>query len=144
MPEASTETDIWALGVACIELSQGRTPRPETPIFVSFGEQRMTSTLSLSPRASNNSSTSGNDPWSYFGGGQGEMMMMMGLSEELWMFIGRCLTPEPEARPTVHELLQDPFVVMHSELSQELLNRIQRMMDFVDQCAVISSDGLQV
>lgn len=71
-------------------------------------------------------------------------MMMMGLSEELWMFIGRCLTPEPEARPTVHELLQDPFVVMHSELSQELLSRIQRMMDFVDQCAVISSDGLQV
>ncbi|KAG0010102.1 hypothetical protein BGZ81_002976, partial [Podila clonocystis] len=33
MPEASTETDIWALGVACIELSQGRAPRPETPIF---------------------------------------------------------------------------------------------------------------
>ncbi|KAF8952405.1 hypothetical protein BGZ52_006304, partial [Haplosporangium bisporale] len=142
MPEASTETDIWALGVACIELSQGRTPRPETPIFVSFGEQRMTSTLSLSPRASSNSSTSGNDPWSYFGGGQGGIMMMMGLSEELWMFIGRCLTPEPEARPTVHELLQDPFIVMHSELSQELLSRIQRMMDFVDQCATISSDGL--
>ncbi|KAF9288555.1 hypothetical protein BGZ74_000903, partial [Mortierella antarctica] len=144
MPEASTATDIWALGVACIELSQGRTPRPETPIFVSFGEQRMTSTLSLSPRAlSNSGSASGRDPWSQFGGGgQGGTMMMMGLSEELWMFIGRCLTPEPEARPTVHELLQDPFIAMHSDLSQELLSRIRRMMEFVDQCAVISSDGL--
>ncbi|KAG0091121.1 hypothetical protein BGZ92_001421, partial [Podila epicladia] len=144
MPEASTATDIWALGVACIELSQGRAPRPETPIFVSFGEQRMTSTLSLSPRAlSNAGSTSGRDPWSHFGGGgQGGMMMMMGLSEELWMFIGRCLTPDPEARPTVHELLQDSFVLKHSDLSQELLSRIKRMMEFVDQCAVISSDGL--
>ncbi|KAG0011950.1 hypothetical protein BGZ81_001852 [Podila clonocystis] len=66
----------------------------------------------------------------------------MGLSEELWMFIGRCLTPEPEARPTVHELIQDPFIVMHSDLSQALLNRIKRMLEFVDQCAVISSDGL--
>ncbi|KAG0333366.1 hypothetical protein BG004_000881, partial [Podila humilis] len=152
MPEASTETDIWALGVACIELSQGRAPRPETPIFVSFGEQRMTSTLSLSPsRSANNvaaaasacSGTGGGETWNYSGSGPyGGMMMMMGLSEELWMFIGRCLTPEPEARPTVRELLQDPFIVMHSELSQELLGRIHQMMDFVDQCAVISSDGL--
>ncbi|KAF9413544.1 hypothetical protein BGZ94_000685, partial [Podila epigama] len=160
MPEASTETDIWALGVACIELSQGRPPRPETPIMVSYGEQRMTSTLTLSPSRSfgniadmttaattNTTQATSSNPWSNFGvanvGDMNGTMMMMGLSEELWVFIGRCLTPEPEARPTVHELLQDPFIEKYrGQLSQELLGRIRRMMEFVDQCAVISSDGL--
>ncbi|KAF9154856.1 hypothetical protein BG015_011801 [Linnemannia schmuckeri] len=62
----------------------------------------------------------------------------MGMSKEMWMFIRKCLTPDPEARPSVQDLLQDPFIVQHDKLSQELLLRIGSMVDFVSQCASIS------
>ncbi|KAI8601063.1 kinase-like domain-containing protein [Dissophora ornata] len=147
-PEASAETDVWALGVACIELSQGRPPRPEMPILALFGEQRLVG----QQQASGNSVSfeggysggigNGNSTFAGWESVQTEPFGAagMGMSEEMWSFIAKCLTPEPEARPSVHDLLQDPFIVQHSELSAELLTRILRMMDFIDQCATISSD----
>ncbi|KAG0376133.1 Serine/threonine-protein kinase 25 [Mortierella sp. AD032] len=140
VPGASMEADVWALGVACIELSQGRPPRPETPILASYGDWRYTATLGnitsvTGDVAATTSKQSGwclpNDTLETVG---------MGMSEEMWVFIRKCLTPDPEERPTVQDLLQDPFIVQHDELSQELLSRIRGMVDFVGQCASISEE----
>ncbi|KAF9365858.1 hypothetical protein BGX34_007946 [Mortierella sp. NVP85] len=79
-PIASSETDIWALGVACIELFQGTAPKRGMPILTMFEES-----------------------------GQGRAG-------------------------------DDTFIQMHNEPSTELQDRIQRMVEFVDQCAYISSD----
>ncbi|KAF8936483.1 hypothetical protein BGZ58_004141, partial [Dissophora ornata] len=113
-PEASAETDVWALGVACIELSQGRPPRPEMPILALFGEQRLVG----QQQASGNSVSfeggysggigNGNSTFAGWESVQTEPFGAagMGMSEEMWSFIAKCLTPEPEARPSVHDLLQ--------------------------------------
>ena len=39
-------------------------------------------------------------------------------------------------------VLQDPFIKYHSTVNQDLLSRIKRMVDFVDQCASITSECL--
>ncbi|CAO3564945.1 unnamed protein product [Mortierella alpina] len=140
-PGASAAMDIWALGVACIELSQGRPPRPETPILASFGQRRLTPVntglISWEAAAKNVGFNAG---WNYhINTSESEDF---GMSEDMRQFVARCLTPDPEARPTVHELLQDPFIKDHSTVNQDLLSRIKRMVDFVDQCASITSECL--
>ncbi|KAF9900637.1 hypothetical protein EC991_007063 [Linnemannia zychae] len=106
MPGASTETDVWALGVACIELSQGRPPRPETPILASYGDWRHITTLGNIASATGDVSapTSQQNGWHL----PNDVLetVGMGMSEEMWVFIRKCLAPDPEARPTVQELLQ--------------------------------------
>ncbi|KAF9570163.1 p21 protein (Cdc42 Rac)-activated kinase [Mortierella alpina] len=142
-PEASVAMDIWALGVACIELSQGRPPRPETPILASFGEKRLRlppvnhGLISWETAAKN---VGWNAGWNYHV--KTHDSEDFGMSEEMSQFVARCLTPDPEARPTVHELLKDPFIMHHSTVNQDLLARIQRMVDFVDQCASITAECL--
>ncbi|KAF9274395.1 hypothetical protein BGZ68_000723 [Mortierella alpina] len=140
-PEASAAMDIWALGVACIELSQGRPPRPETPILASFGQRRLapvnTGLVSWEAAANN---VGWNAGWNYHV--KANDSEDFGMSEEMRQFVARCLTPDPEARPTVHELLKDPFIKRYSTMNQELLSRIKRMVDFVDQCASITSECL--
>ncbi|KAF9935596.1 hypothetical protein BGZ67_003272 [Mortierella alpina] len=140
-PEASAAMDIWALGVACIELSQGRPPRPETPILATFGQRRQppidTGLVSWEAAAKN---VSWNAGWNYHI--KAHDTEDFGMSEEMRQFVARCLTPDPEARPTVHELLKDPFITRHSSVKQELLSRIKRMVDFVDHCASITSECL--
>lgn len=134
VPEASTETDIWALGVACIELSQGRAPGPDTPILASFGAHKGKPSLgSNSPlamsRVGGENSPIQNITWSNYGqvivGATAAAASQfnnneiygpagMGMSEDMWCFISRCLTPEPEARPTVRELLKVLFFLCAS------------------------------
>ncbi|KAF8956967.1 hypothetical protein BGZ46_002282 [Entomortierella lignicola] len=140
IPNASASTDVWALGVACIELSQGKPPGPEMPILALFGERRLVGTPPAIPARRCDGSL-GNMKWDNlqqqtetFGAAS------MGMSEEMWSFIARCLTPDPEARPNVQELLEDPLIVRYNTPSTEFLERIHRMMEFVDQCAMISSD----
>jgi len=124
VPEANAETDIWALGVACIELSQGRAPGPDTPILASFGAHKGKPQFNNTNLYSQSQGTSADlnglphvISWSNFGqkmiggvsnflGGDVYGPAGMGMSEEMWCFISRCLTPEPEARPTVRELLK--------------------------------------
>ncbi|KAF9081595.1 hypothetical protein BGX23_000705 [Mortierella sp. AD031] len=144
MPGASAEVDVWALGVSCIELSQGRPPRPETAILASYGDWRFTTTLgniASIAEASSTATVSSSKSNGWCLPSEAMETVGMGMSEEMWTFIRKCLTPDPEARPTVQELLKDPFIVQHGELSQELLTRIRSMVDFVDQCASIS-EGL--
>ncbi|KAG0051395.1 hypothetical protein BGZ83_003818 [Gryganskiella cystojenkinii] len=121
IPEASTETDIWALGVACIELSQGRAPGPDTPLLATFGAHRGKPYFNNGALTQNGSNEKSNQSlslgWASYGqglfGGLAKPMnseeygpLGMGMSEEMWCFISRCLTPEPEGRPTVTELLK--------------------------------------
>ncbi|KAI7821898.1 hypothetical protein BC939DRAFT_199116 [Gamsiella multidivaricata] len=117
IPGASAETDVWALGVTCIELSQGRPPRPEMPILALFGEQRL-----VSQEAGNSSSsTEGRGYFATDNGGWDSFQeetfgaVGMGMSEEMWAFVARCLTPDPEARPSTQELLEDPFIMQYSK-----------------------------
>ncbi|KAK3827361.1 MAG: kinase-like domain-containing protein [Linnemannia gamsii] len=140
VPGASMEADVWALGVACIELSQGRPPRPETPILASYGDWRYTATLGNITSVTGDvaATTSKQSGWCL--PNNTLETVGMGMSEEMWVFIRKCLTPDPEERPTVQDLLQDPFIVQHDELSQELLSRIRGMVDFVGQCASISEE----
>ncbi|KAG0324915.1 hypothetical protein BGZ99_001274 [Dissophora globulifera] len=167
-PDASTATDVWAVGVACIELSQGRPPRPDMPILAMFGDQRHTG---LKPQQLHHQSQRedgflGIKPDNGFGssfrGGYAEMfgnaggvswsngqgaedvhgVAQMDMSEEMWSFIAKCLTPVPEARPAVLDLLQDTFIVQNNKPCEELLARIRNMMDFVDHCTLISSSDV--
>ncbi|KAG9063423.1 hypothetical protein KI688_004306 [Linnemannia hyalina] len=139
MPGASTEVDVWALGVACIEMSQGRPPRPETPILVSYGDWRYTTALGNISSTADEMSPTTSKPSGGCLPSEASEAVGMGMSEGMWMFIRKCLTPDPEARPTVQDLLQDPFILQyHGEVSQELLLRIGNMVDFVGQCASIS------
>ncbi|KAF9344729.1 hypothetical protein BGX26_003988 [Mortierella sp. AD094] len=142
MPNASAVADVWALGVACIELSQGRAPGPDMPILALFGEQRIVGSQSTVLGRRSDGSLIGNMGWSNNQQTETFGAARMGISEVMWSFIARCLTPEPEFRPSVQELLEDPFIERYSEPSTEFLGRIQRMMEFVDQCASISSDTL--
>ncbi|KAF9915664.1 Serine/threonine-protein kinase 3, partial [Linnemannia zychae] len=145
MPGASAEADVWALGVACIELSQGRPPRPETPILASYGDWNYTSTLgniaSIRGREPTATEATVNKNGGWCLPSEPLEAVGMGMSKEMWTFIRKCLTPDPEARPTVQDLLQDPFIVQHDSPSQELQQRIESMLDFVGQCATIS-EGL--
>lgn len=106
MPGASTEVDVWALGVACIELSQGRPPRPETPILASYGDWRYTTTLGNIASIADEVPITTNKSSGWCLPSEALEAVGMGMSEEMWMFIRKCLTPDPEARPTVQDLLQ--------------------------------------
>ncbi|KAG0272290.1 Serine/threonine-protein kinase 3, partial [Linnemannia exigua] len=140
VPGASMEADVWALGVACIELSQGRPPRPETPILASYGDWRYTATLGNITSVTGDVAATTNKQSGWCLPNDTLETVGMGMSEEMWVFIRKCLTPDPEERPTVQDLLQDPFIAQHDELSQELLARIRGMVDFVGQCASISEE----
>ncbi|KAF9438029.1 hypothetical protein BGZ76_010078 [Entomortierella beljakovae] len=142
MPNASVATDVWAIGVACIELSQGRPPGPEMPILALFGEQRIVGNQTMPLGRRSDGSLIGNTSWQNLQQNEPFGAAGMGMSEEMWAFIARCLTPEPEDRPSVQDLLEDPFIERYSKPSTEFQERIQRMMEFVDQCTVISSDML--
>lgn len=106
IPGASTEADVWALGVACIEVSQGRPPRPETPILASYGDRRYTTALGNIASIADEVSPTTNKTGGWCLQSEALEAVGMGMSEEMWMFIRRCLTPDPEARPTVQDLLQ--------------------------------------
>ncbi|KAF9127757.1 hypothetical protein BGW39_005649 [Mortierella sp. 14UC] len=106
VPGASTATDVWALGVACIELSQGRPPRPETPILASYGDWRYTTTLGNIASVTGDVSATASQQNGWHLPNEVLETVGMGMSEEMWVFIRKCLTPDPEARPTVQDLLQ--------------------------------------
>ncbi|KAG0014108.1 hypothetical protein BGZ80_010646, partial [Entomortierella chlamydospora] len=142
MPNASATADVWALGIACIELSQGRAPGPDMPILAFFGEKQIVDSQSTVLGRRSDGSLIVNMGWGNIQQTGTFGAARMGMSEEMWSFIARCLTREPESRPSVQELLEDPFIKRYSEPSTEFLERIQRMMEFVDQCASISSDAL--
>ncbi|KAG0267723.1 hypothetical protein BG011_000035 [Mortierella polycephala] len=135
-PEASTAMDIWALGVACIELSQGRPPRSDAAMLASFGRQcrPQASPIPLSWEAAAAQAVGwGQLQTDSASGSEGADM-----SEDMREFVAKCLTPDPEERLTVHELLKDPFIEKYNTKSQDLLSRIQRMVEFVDQCTFIT------
>ncbi|KAG0234129.1 Serine/threonine-protein kinase 4 [Actinomortierella wolfii] len=221
MPEATIEADIWALGVACIELCQGMPPQPQAPILsiatavavakcsgcngdnsrdvssrtgtpvsdgssdtMGEGESGGGKSTSSSSTSNGDGSPEGDRSYSIamsashpsmaistsspsftsiysplmedtgssgFGGmttsfnsttradsanGLGDLTSRM--SPTFWGFVARCLTPEPAARPTVHDLLHDPFIVERKHTKDELLERIQAMQAFVDQCAALT------
>ncbi|KAF9974744.1 Serine/threonine-protein kinase 4 [Actinomortierella ambigua] len=250
MPEATIEADIWALGVACIELCQGIPPQPQAPILSiaaavavaknagrnnGGGDDVLSSragtpisdessstkgdlqnggrrTCSNSSNSSINSSGNGHgrgspegDPshsitmsashpsmaisstspsftsiysplLEDLGGSSGGGMMTFNnngiymsssgsvlgddskrggdhshggvgdltsrMSPMFWNFVARCLTPEPAARPTVRDLLKDPFIAERAHSKDELLERIQAMQAFVDQCAALTLEPL--
>ncbi|KAF9382575.1 hypothetical protein BGX21_001792, partial [Mortierella sp. AD011] len=142
MPNASATTDVWALGIACIELSQGRAPGPDMPILAVFEEKQIVDSQSTAFGRRSDGSLVMNMGWGSIQQTGTFGAARMGMSEEMWSFIARCLAREPESRPSVQELLEDPFIKRYSEPSTEFLERIQRMMEFVDQCASISSDTL--
>ncbi|KAF9194631.1 hypothetical protein BGZ50_005994 [Haplosporangium sp. Z 11] len=135
-PEASTAMDIWALGVACIELSQGQPPRSDAAMLASFGRQcrPQASPIPLSWEAAA-AQTVGWDQLQTdrMSGAEG-----IGMSEDMRAFVVKCLTPDPEERPTARDLLKDPFIEKYNAKSQDLLSRIQRMVEFVDQCTFIT------
>ncbi|KAI8350829.1 kinase-like domain-containing protein [Mortierella sp. GBAus27b] len=147
IPFASAETDIWALGIACIELFQGRPPKPDTPILKWLEEPRFAGQTAAgnymggfsTPLGMTGNVTGGSiGGWGSIQTGVRDFRTEM--SEEMWSFVGRCLTPDPMARPRVRDLLEDAFILKYNRPSAELQERIQRMMEFVDQCAFISSD----
>ncbi|ORZ27882.1 kinase-like domain-containing protein, partial [Lobosporangium transversale] len=160
-PRASTETDIWALGIACIELSQGRPPRPEMLLLAMLDEQKPVShqQIALSSPAfdivdrlggikfggiglESGSRTPGWESLQSTASSANESLgaVGLGMSEEMRSFIAKCLTPDPRTRPNVYDLLQDPFIIQNQGGSAELVERIQQMMEFVNQCASISSE----
>lgn len=111
---ASTETDVWALGIACIELFQGTAPKRGTPILSMFEESTLagqgTTGNIINGFSAPMAMTGGTVGSSMNGWGNFQIGMYsgarMGMSVEMWSFIARCLTSDPAARPKVHELLK--------------------------------------
>ncbi|KAG0241837.1 hypothetical protein BGX31_000851 [Mortierella sp. GBA43] len=113
IPFASAETDIWALGIACIELFQGRPPKPDTPILKWLEEPRFAGQTAAgnymggfsTPLGMTGNVTGGSiGGWGSIQTGVRDFRTEM--SEEMWSFVGRCLTPDPMARPRVRDLLE--------------------------------------
>ncbi|KAF9995887.1 hypothetical protein BGZ79_010385 [Entomortierella chlamydospora] len=106
MPNASATADVWALGIACIELSQGRAPGPDMPILAFFGEKQIVDSQSTVLGRRSDGSLIVNMGWGNIQQTGTFGAARMGMSEEMWSFIARCLTREPESRPSVQELLE--------------------------------------
>ena len=77
-------SDVWALGCAVLEMALERNP------WVHF-DNIMQAMYRIGM------GTKGPDIPEY-------------LSENCRNFVNRCLSRDPKVRPTVHELLEDPFV----------------------------------
>lgn len=110
-PLANAEADVWALGIACIELFYGRPPKPEMPILASFMDPGSMGQAAIGDSMSGYSTPlaiSGNTVGTSWGNFRIETHcpVRMGMSEEMWSFVARCLAPDPAERPRVNDLLE--------------------------------------
>jgi serine/threonine protein kinase len=123
--EYDFSTDIWSLGVTCIELAEGEPPYSNIKPL-----QAMMMIVKNPPQGLSN-----HDSW----------------SEEFNDFINKCLNKYPEKRPNVDELLNHPFIryksrgpILISELVEKSLEEISnfRKINFEDGDANSSSSNI--
>ena len=94
-----SKCDIWSLGITCIEMAEGEPPYSEVRTFLV-----MKKIISSPPKGMSNPAI-----WSL----------------EFNDFVSKCLTFDPEKRPTAKELLKHKFITKNNkgnELIGELIN----------------------
>jgi hypothetical protein len=115
----TTKADIWSVGITCIELADGQPPlhniHPMRAIFMIPTQPP--------PKLSNESM------WSL----------------QFRTFVGKCLTKDPDLRPSAAELLSDPFLKSATALNIKIMSdlateAIQILEDYKKRGVSVVSD----
>ena len=106
--------DIWSLGITCIEMADGHPPHfnihPMRAIFII--PSRPSPTVEEPPK------------W----------------SKEFNDFVAKCLTKNPEKRPTATELLKDPFIAA-SPGPSIMLEKVQKTIELIASGALADEES---
>jgi serine/threonine protein kinase len=98
-----SKCDIWSLGITCIEMAEGEPPNHKIRYFL------------VMKRIVNEPPTSLSNPERW--------------SKEFNDFVRRCLTYDPNQRPTAKELMNHPFILKYSRGSSYIAELVHISLD---------------
>ena len=104
-----TKTDIWSLGITCLELAEGEPPYGDLK-----PEEVMEKIAKNPPKA-------------------GDIIDVKEHTEDFINFVNLCLEIDPNKRPSADSLLKDPFIQKLARGKEYLANLIKNHIDEVEK-----------
>ena len=103
------KTDIWSLGITCVELCNGEPP------FANLNPKNVMEKIALFPPSVD------------------EVINKNEHTEDFYDFIKKCLEIEPKKRPTAKELIKHKFITKYSKGNKFLADLVSKHSDDIDK-----------